>query len=59
MSRHRQRGWSCLKSATSRHCLKSLNDFVGALLEKLRHLNGVATLLIKATSQTQPAPPVG
>jgi hypothetical protein len=36
---------------TSRHCLKSLNDFVGALLKKLRHLNGVATLLIKATSQ--------
>jgi hypothetical protein len=31
--------------------LKSLNDFVGALLKKLRHLNGVATLLIKATSQ--------
>jgi hypothetical protein len=30
--------------------LKSLNDFVGALLEKLRHLNGVATLL-KATPQ--------
>ena len=40
----------CTAHATSRHCLKSLNDFVGALLEKLRHLNGVATLL-KATPQ--------
>jgi hypothetical protein len=30
--------------------LKSLNDFVGELLVKLRHLNGVATLL-KATPQ--------
>jgi hypothetical protein len=30
--------------------LKSLNDFVGALLEKLWHLNGVATLL-KETPQ--------
>jgi hypothetical protein len=47
--RHLKRTFSTL-SATSRHCLKSLNDFVSALLEKLRHLNGVATLL-KATPQ--------